>query len=62
MSLRVKAVDTNILASKVDRGKEPSSPYEMKLRVCLVHAKIRILIEIGTIGWKSWKFICVEKF
>jgi hypothetical protein len=31
-------------------------------RVCLVHAKIGSLVEIGTMWWKSWKFMCVGKF
>jgi hypothetical protein len=32
------------------------------LWMCLVHAKIGSLVEIGMMWWKSWKFICVEKF
>ena len=31
-------------------------------RVCLVHAKIKSLVEIGTMWQKSWKFMCVGKF
>ncbi len=31
------------------------------LRVCLVHAKIRSLVE-NTMWWKNWKFMCVGKF
>ena len=30
--------------------------------MCLVHAKIGSLVEIETMWWKSWKFMCVEKF
>ena len=28
--------------------------------MCLVHAKIRSLIEIITMWWKGWKFVCVK--
>ena len=32
------------------------------IQVCLIHIKIRSLIEIRIMWWKSWKFLCVGKF
>ena len=32
------------------------------IMVCLVHVKIKSLVEIGTMWKKSLKFMCVEKF
>ena len=43
-----------ILYSKVDWFKDP--------RLCLVRTKIENLVEIGTIWWKSWKFVYVGNF
>jgi hypothetical protein len=32
------------------------------LRVCSVHAKIKSLVKIRTMWWKSWKVMCAGKF
>ena len=36
--------------------------YVTLFGVCLVHAKIGSLVEIGTMWWKSWKFMWVGNF
>ena len=33
-----------------------------RFRVCLVHVKIKSLVEVKTMWRKSWKFMCIEKF